>query len=132
MYLAPVRAIASEKRHEWQRLEAAGLRVYKTTGEDDAFDPVQARAAHIIVATPEKWDSVSRRRLPEDLVARIGAIVVDEVHLVDDDRRGPGLEALLARIHLAFPAARLLAMSGTLANAEAIARWLQANLYESS
>ena len=82
VYLAPMRAIASEKRDEWQRLEAAGVRVYKTTGEDDAFDPVQARAAHIIVATPEKWDSVSRRRLPEDLVARIGAIV---------DRRGaPG------------------------------------------
>jgi superfamily II DNA/RNA helicase len=132
VYLAPMRAIASEKRDEWQRLEAAGIRVYKTTGEDDAFDPVQARQAQVIVATPEKWDSVSRRQLPPELVARIGTIVIDEVHLVDDDRRGPGLEALLARIHLAFPAARLLAMSGTLANADAVARWLQADLHEST
>jgi helicase len=131
VYLAPMRSIASEKRDDWQRLQAGGLRIYKTTGEDDAFDPSQALNAHIILATPEKWDSVSRRQIPPDLIARIGVIVIDEVHLVDDDNRGPGLEALLARIHLAFPAARLIAMSGTLANAEAIARWLNADLYES-
>ena len=132
VYLAPMRAIAAEKREDWQRLEAAGVRVYKTTGEDDAFDPSQALNAQIIVATPEKWDSVSRRQLSQELVSRIGVIVIDEVHLVDDDNRGPGLEALLARINLAFPAARLIAMSGTLANADAIARWLNADLYEST
>jgi helicase len=131
VYLAPMRAIAAEKRDDWQRLEKAGIRIYKTTGEDDAFDPSQASAAQIIVATPEKWDSVSRRYLSPDLVAKIGVIVIDEVHLVDDDNRGPGLEALLARINLAFPAARLIAMSCTLANADAIARWLGAELHES-
>jgi replicative superfamily II helicase len=132
VYLAPMRSIASEKKTDWQRLEAGGLRVYKTTGEDDAFDPGQAMNADVIVATPEKWDSVSRRQVPPELISRIGVIVIDEVHLVDDDNRGPSLEALLARINLAFPAARLVAMSGTLSNADAIARWLNADLYESS
>ena len=132
VYLAPMRAIASEKRDDWRRLEEAGLMVYKTTGEDDAFDPAQAQAADIIVSTPEKWDSVSRRALPGALVERIGTIVCDEVHLVDDEHRGPGLEALLARLHLAFPAARLIAMSGTLLNVEAIARWLRADVVRST
>jgi len=131
VYLAPMRAIAAEKRDDWQRLERAGLRVYKTTGEDDAFDSARALAADIIVATPEKWDSIGRRALPPEFVARIGLIVMDEVHLVDEGQRGAGQEAMLARIPRLFPAARIIAMSGTLANAVAIARWLDAELYES-
>ncbi len=132
VYLAPMRAIAAEKHDDWQRLAEQGLRIYKTTGEDDAFDPLQALNADIIVATPEKWDSISRRALASELVARIGAIVMDEVHLVADGQRGAGQEAMLARLPLLFPAARIVAMSGTLANAGAIARWLDADLYESS
>ncbi len=132
VYLAPMRAIAAEKHDDWQRLAEQGLRVYKTTGEDDAFDPLQALNADIIVATPEKWDSISRRVLAPELVDRIGAIVMDEVHLVADGQRGAGQEAMLARLPLLFPAARIVAMSGTLANADAIARWLDADLYESS
>ncbi len=131
VYLAPMRAIAAEKRDDWQRLERAGLRVYKTTGEDDAFDPARALAADIIVATPEKWDSIGRRALPPEFVARIGLIVMDEVHLVDEGQRGAGQEAMLARVPRLFPTARLIAMSGTLANAAAIARWLDAALHES-
>jgi superfamily II DNA/RNA helicase len=132
VYLTPMRTIASEKYKDWRLLETLGLRVYKTTGEDDAFDAAQAAAAHIIIATPEKWDSISRSRLPQRLVERIGTIVVDEVHVVDEPNRGPGLEAMLARLHLAFPAARLIAMSGTLLNADVIARWLHAELIESA
>jgi len=131
VYLAPMRAIAAEKHDDWQRLAALGLQIYKTTGEDDAFDPARALAADIIVATPEKWDSISRRALPPELVARIGAIVMDEVHLVDEGQRGAGQEAMLARIPRVFPGARIIAMSGTLANAGAIARWLDAELHES-
>ncbi len=103
VYLAPMRAIAAEKRDDWQR----------------------------IVATPEKWDSIGRRALPPEFVARIGLIVMDEVHLVDEGQRGAGQEAMLARVPRLFPTARLIAMSGTLANAAAIARWLDAALYES-
>jgi helicase len=53
------------------------------------------------------------------------------VHLVDEPGRGPALEALLSRIRLAFPAARLVAMSGTLPNGDAIARWPDAELVSS-
>ena len=132
VYLVPMRALASEKRQEWRRFEEAGLRVYKTSGEDDAFDPAQAQRADIIIATPEKWDAVSRRRLPELLVSKIRTIVADEIHLVDEPGRGAALEALLSRIRLAFPAARLVAMSGTLPNGDAIARWLDAELIASA
>src|SRR5262249_47334010 len=79
-----------------------------------------------------KWDAVSRCRLPESLVSKICTIVADEVHLVDEPGRGAALEALLSRIRLAFPAARLVAMSGTLPNVHAIAHWLDAELIASS
>src|SRR5215472_5723996 len=131
-YLVPMRARASEKRQDWKRFEDAGLRVCKTSAEDDAFDPAQAQRADIIVATPEKWDAVSRCRLPESLVSKICTIVADEVYLVDEPGRGAALEALLSRIRLAFPALRLVAMSGTLPNVHAIAHWLDAELIASS
>src|SRR5579875_1524942 len=39
VYLAPMKAIAAERRANWERLAHAGVRIYKTTGDDDAFDP---------------------------------------------------------------------------------------------
>lgn len=132
IYLVPMRAIASEKQGDWQRLQQKGLSVYKTTGEDEAFSLQEALKADIIVTTPEKLDSITRRTANTRLADRVGVIVVDEVHLVDDETRGPALEALLTRIHLAFPAARLIAMSGTILNAQTVADWLQADLYQST
>ena len=129
IYLAPMKAIASEKRADWERLAAAGLRIYKSTGDDDAFDPERARAASVILATPEKLDGILRRGLASDLVDRLRLVVVDEVHMIGDEGRGAGLEALLTRLRLRLPGARLLAMSATIPNAAEIATWLDANLY---
>ena len=129
IYLAPMKAIASEKRADWGRLAAAGLRIYKSTGDDDAFDPERARTASVILATPEKLDGILRRGLASDLVDRLRLVVVDEVHMIGDEGRGAGLEALLTRLRLRLPGARLLAMSATIPNAAEIATWLDANLY---
>jgi len=131
IYLAPMKAIASEKRADWQRLAAAGLRIYKSTGDDDAFDPERARAASVILATPEKLDGILRRGLAVDLAQRLRLVVVDEVHMIGDEGRGAGLEALLTRLRLRLPGARLLAMSATIPNAADIATWLDADLYRS-
>lgn len=132
VYLAPMRAIAAEKDEDWRRFHKLGLRVYKTTGEDDAFDLARATEADIIIATPEKWDSISRQALSQEFVRRIGTIVMDEIHLVADGQRGAGQEAMLARLPLLFPSARLIAMSATLPNADALAGWLNAALCASA
>ena len=131
VYLAPMKAIAAEKRADWERLERLGCTVYKTTGDDDAFDARQAARAGIILATAEKFDGIVRRGLDPVLVARLAVVVVDEVHTVGEGLRGARLEALLTRVRVQLPAVRLMAMSGTIKNREELAAWLHADLYAS-
>jgi superfamily II DNA/RNA helicase len=131
LFLAPMRAIAGEKQADWQRFEAHGLRVYKTTGDDEAYDPERAAAAQIIVTTPERLESLIRNRRLGDLMGRLRVAVVDEIHLVGDGRRGAVLEALLTRLGAIMPRARLIGMSGTVPNIEQLAAWLDAEVFTS-
>ena len=50
------------------------------------------------VTTPEKWDSETRRQCQEfSLLAQVQLVLVDEVHLLGEDR-GPCLEAVVSRM----------------------------------
>ncbi len=131
VYLCPLRALATERHEDWTRLAMSGLQLYKTTGDDEGFDASRAAAADLLLATPERWDALCRHGLPTALRERIGTIVVDEVHLLGEGGRGPVLEALLVRLRRLFPNTRLVAMSGTLTNAAALATWLDADLFVS-
>ena len=131
LFLAPMRAIAGEKQADWQRFATHGLRVYKTTGDDEAYDPARAAAAQIIVTTPERLESLIRNRRLGELTGRLRVAVVDEIHLVGDGRRGAVLEALLTRLGALMPRARLIGMSGTVPNIEQLAAWLDAEVFTS-
>ena len=49
------------------------------------------KAASVIVTTPEKWDGVSRSWQTRNYVQAVALIVIDEIHLLGEDR-GPVLE----------------------------------------
>jgi activating signal cointegrator complex subunit 3 len=44
--------------------------------------------ASVIITTPEKWDGVSRSWQTRDFVRDVTLIVIDEIHLLGEDR-GP-------------------------------------------
>jgi pre-mRNA-splicing helicase BRR2 len=48
------------------------------------------------VCTPEKWDVITRRGGERAFTQLVRLIILDEVHLLHDER-GPVLEALVAR-----------------------------------
>ncbi|KXN92593.1 Pre-mRNA-splicing factor brr2, partial [Leucoagaricus sp. SymC.cos] len=50
----------------------------------------------IIVTTPEKWDVITRKSTATSYTKLIRLIIIDEIHLLHDDR-GPVLEAIMAR-----------------------------------
>ncbi len=52
------------------------------------------RRADVIVTTPEKWDGVSRSWRQRAYVRQIALIVIDEIHMVGEER-GPILEVRL-------------------------------------
>eukprot|EP00754_Rhynchopus_humris_P036903 Rhum_TRINITY_DN18999_c0_g1::Rhum_TRINITY_DN18999_c0_g1_i1::g.168732::m.168732/K15271/HFM1, MER3; ATP-dependent DNA helicase HFM1/MER3 len=146
VYVAPIKALAYEKAKEWAAmLGPFGLRVKDVTGDSAGSNEEQLEGilgAHVVVTTPEKFDSVTRRwreRVVTACVQDIGLVLLDEVHLVAEER-GAVLEALVSRMKtirsahshhprsrsLASSQLRFVAVSATLSNAVDFAEWVGA------
>jgi helicase len=128
LYIVPLRALASEKKAEFERWDDHGITVGVSTGNYES-DGEWLATRDIIVATSEKVDSLIRNGAPwiDDLTC----VVSDEVHLVDDPNRGPTLEVTLAKLRKVNPGLQTVALSATVGNADVIADWLDAELVES-
>lgn len=126
LYLTPLRALASEKYEEFRDYaEEVGVRVALTTGDYDSSD-AWLEGYDIIVTTNEKADSLLRHRPP--WIGSLTLLVADEVHLINEERRGPTLEMVLARLASVVRDVQILALSATVRNAEELARWLDAEV----
>jgi len=129
LYIVPLRALASEKREEFEAFEAYGLDVGVSTGNYES-DGGWLAGKDIVVATSEKVDSLVRNDAP--WLEELSCVVADEVHLVDDAERGPTLEVTLATLRRLNPALQTVALSATIGNAEELATWLDAALVDST
>jgi len=126
LFVAPLRALTNEKEREWARFEDLGHSVYVVTGERD-LDPRRAERADVLVMTPEKLDSATRKHdSPRyGFIDGVDCCVIDEVHLLDSEKRGSVLEVTIARLRrLCSP--RVVALSATMPNIEDVADWLDA------
>ena len=123
VYLAPLRALASEKYAEFSEFGRFGISTAISTGDFDSSGEFLGRS-DIIVLTNERFDSVMRHRVP--WINSVGLFIADEVHLAGNDNRGPTLEMILTKaLHLGLDA-QLLALSATISNAKTLAQWLNA------
>ena len=129
VYLAPLRALASEKFDDFKKYtslkKANGkhVNIGISTGEFDSSDPWLEKY-DIIITTNEKADSLLRHRAK--WMDEISLVVADEVHLLNDAGRGPTLEIVLARLLQVNPQMQVLALSATMGNVDEIAAWLKA------
>jgi helicase len=129
IYLAPLRALASEKFKEFQRYSAIKkpngdhVRAGISTGDYDSADPWLGRF-DIILCTNEKADSLLRHKAP--WMSELTLVVADEVHLLTEQERGPTLEVVLTRLTEINPNIQVLALSATVRNAEEVGSWLKA------
>ncbi len=127
LYIAPLKALASEKYQEFKsKYERLGIKVGIATGDLDSpskyLDKYQ-----ILIATAEKVDSLLRNKNGW-LIPSLSVIVLDEIHFINDEHRGPTLEILITRIRQIKPDIQILALSATISNARDIAGWLNAEL----
>ena len=129
LYIVPLRALASEKREEFEAFEPYGVSIGVATGNyEDSGEWLAGK--DVIVATSEKVDSLVRNGAP--WVDDLDCVVSDEVHLVDDPNRGPTLEVTLAKLRRINPNLQVVALSATVGNADEMAEWLDAELVDSS
>lgn len=127
VWLLPARALASEVVETARRWERLGIRTVELTGETNLSSERVAQA-QLWVATTEKFESLYRRSSLRDAIAKVGCLVIDEVHLVGDPTRGSTLESLIARLRQSHDRTRIVALSATVANAEELAGWFNAQL----
>ncbi|MHA2498582.1 MAG: DEAD/DEAH box helicase [Candidatus Hodarchaeales archaeon] len=128
VYLCPLRALASEKFHDFKRFEPLGVSAAMSSGDYDSADHWLARY-DLVVTTNEKMDAMLRHGTT--WFDQITLIVVDEIHLITEPDRGPTLETLITKVRMNNPKAQILALSATIQNGQEIAEWLDAALVES-
>ncbi|CAF1258343.1 unnamed protein product, partial [Didymodactylos carnosus] len=127
IYIAPMRSLVQEVVGNFtMRLNPYGVKVAELTG-DHQLSKEQINETQLIVCTPEKWDIVTRKGGERAYTQLVRLIIVDEIHLLHDDR-GPVLEAVIARtirtIGTTHDEVRFVGLSATLPNYEDIATFL--------
>ena len=126
LFIAPLRALTNEKESEWERFEDLGYSVYVVTGERD-LNPRRAERADVLVMTPEKADSATRKHdsTRYGFITEVDCCIIDEVHLLDSESRGGVLEVTVSRLRR-ISAPRVVALSATMPNIGDVADWLDA------
>jgi len=95
------------------RIALNGLKMNVSLGSD------------IVVGTYEALDFVLRKGEP---LKSIGTVVIDEVHMLEDEERGHRLDGMIARLRACAPDAQFIFLSATIGNPKEIARHLRAGL----
>ncbi|CAM42951.2 putative DEAD/DEAH box helicase-like protein [Leishmania braziliensis MHOM/BR/75/M2904] len=165
VYICPIKALANEKYEQW-RAQFPSLTVAIETGDkqqqqvnrQERLGPTTITGgdgrgsdalanmgcvsqADILVTTPERWDSITRRWKEKEVMAivnSVGLLLLDEVHTVQEER-GAAMEAIVSRVKIIQASStsmhqrsaaeatvtRIIAISGTLPNSRDLAEWLQ-------
>ncbi|KAL1651912.1 ATP-dependent DNA helicase MER3 [Diplodia intermedia] len=125
VYQAPTKALCCERQRDWEKkFKPLDLKVKELTGDTTNEQLHDVQTADLIVTTPEKWDSMTRRwKDHERLVQMVKLFLIDEVHILKEDR-GATLEAVVSRMKSVGTDVRFVALSATVPNFEDIATWL--------
>ncbi|XP_078075341.1 putative ATP-dependent DNA helicase HFM1 [Mustelus asterias] len=137
VYMAPIKALCNQRHDDWkEKFGPIGLNCKELTGDTEMDDYFEIQDAHIIITTPEKWDTMTRKWRDNSLVQLVRLFLIDEVHVVKDECRGATLEVVVSRmktVQLAVSRVsnqpddktlRFVAVSATIPNVKDIAEWL--------
>ncbi|XP_029175852.1 DNA polymerase theta [Nylanderia fulva] len=133
IFILPFVSVVREKMYYFQDLLSdIGIRVEGFMGGNVPHGGFAA--THVAIATIEKANSLVNHLMEENDLSSLGAVIIDELHLLGDPNRGYLLELLLTK--LKYMTVRnddiniqLIGMSATLPNLVLLAKWLNAELY---
>lgn len=135
LFLVPLVALANQKYRQFkERYRDFGLSVSLRVGVERirtgrGRSIRTSLSSDIIVGTYEGVDYLIRAGMLDDL-GKIGTVVIDEVHMLEDDERGHRIDGLIARLRFLFPSAQFVYLSATVGNPRWLAESLGACLVE--
>ncbi|KAL5370072.1 U5 small nuclear ribonucleoprotein helicase, Pre-mRNA splicing helicase BRR2 2 [Cryptosporidium parvum] len=137
VYIAPLKSLANERFNDWKFLfsNTLGLNVVLITGSSQT-SLLELEKASIIISTPEKWESFTRRwwAKSRSFVQDIKLIIFDEIHLIGQEPRGSVVETLVCKTrfishfiekYTVNKKIRSLSLSTSLSNAKELSSWLE-------
>lgn len=126
VYLVPYNSLVEEKYSDFQEL-FPDLKISKST-EVDRQGPGELFDSNIVIMTYEKFDFYLRNFA--DQFDEIGCIVIDELHNINGETRGPILELLITKLLKDHSDTKMVGLSATAPNCEEIADWMNAELVD--
>ncbi|WP_174589826.1 DUF5814 domain-containing protein [Methanocella conradii] len=131
LFLVPLVALANQKYEQFKSrygaLGKVGIRVGTSRIALNDLKMNVSLGSDIIVGTYEALDFVLRKG---EALRGIGTVVIDEVHMLEDEERGHRLDGLIARLRSCAPQAQFIFLSATIGNPKEISRRLKARLVE--
>lgn len=132
LFLVPLVALANQKFDQLSAYSELGFNTSIRVGVSRiklgrARLMRQDLGADIIAGTYEGIDQVIRSR---KCLGKVGTVVIDEVHMLDDAERGHRLAGMIARLKLVAPEAQFIFLSATVGNPVTLAKRLGATLVE--
>lgn len=133
LFILPFVSVVREKMFYFQDiLSTNGVRVEGFMGSYNP--PGGFQKVQIAICTMEKANNLINRMLEENSLLDIGAVIIDEMHLLGDSSRGYLLELLLTKLKYMTTKdttlkIQIIGMSATLPNLNTLAQWLNAKLY---
>ena len=128
LFLVPLVALANQKYEDFKRrYSKLGLKVAIRVGmsriktKDELVVVDTGIDADIIVGTYEGIDYLLRAGRK---IGNVGTIVIDEIHMLDDEERGARLDGLIARLRKLYPNAQFIGLSATIGNPQELAKEL--------
>lgn len=132
LFLVPLVALANQKFDQLSAYRELGFQTSIRVGVSrirlgKGRKIPQSLDADIISGTYEGIDQVIRSKKS---LGRVGTVVIDEVHMLEDAERGHRLAGMIARLKNAAPRAQFIFLSATVGNPAALAHRLGATLVE--
>ena len=126
IYIVPLKALATEKYKDFKK-KYSDIKIALSIGDLDKTDPY-LEEYDLIITVSEKLDSLLRHRV--NWLKDVSVVVVDEIHLINDPRRGPTLEILITLLRKLLKNIQIIGLSATIGNPKELASWLDASLIE--
>ena len=139
VFLTPLVALANQKYRDFKKkYSKLGLKVaikvgrnrVKAKGELNLPDSDVSKA-DIVVATYEGIDYLLRNGNSGSL-SNLGVVLIDEIHMIDDEDRGTRLNGLIKRVKHLYPKTQVIGLSATVKNPEFLADEFSMKLVEYS
>ena len=120
LYISPTKALVNDMHDRLKgQLDELGITVSMKTGDTPRFNP--DKSPDVLITTPESFDSMICRY--PDSFKNMKAVILDEIHLIDNTYRGDQLRLLLKRLkHISTTDFNIYALSATIAAPEDIGR----------